>query len=46
MTNARAEKVHQEAIITAALLEQGYSEKETRKTLGLNWLRVFGAVWK
>lgn len=31
--------------LTARLLERGFSEADTRKVLGLNWVRVFRAVW-
>jgi membrane dipeptidase len=32
--------------ITAGLLERGYSSRDVRKIVGLNWLRVARAVWK
>lgn len=32
--------------LTAALLERGYPEAALEQMLGLNWLRVFSAVWK
>lgn len=32
--------------LTAALLEHGFSEAETRGIMGENFLRVFGQVWK
>jgi membrane dipeptidase len=31
--------------LTQRLLERGFSEMDTRKVLGLNWLRVFRQVW-
>lgn len=31
--------------LTAALIDRGYSEIDTRKILGLNWLRVMKSVW-
>ncbi len=31
--------------LTKGLLERGYSEEDTKKILGGNWLRVFRAVW-
>lgn len=31
--------------LTGRLFERGYSEQDVRKILGLNWLRVFKAVW-
>lgn len=33
------------ANITAALLKRGFSEADTRKILGENWVRVYRAVW-
>ncbi|MCB9452330.1 MAG: membrane dipeptidase [Anaerolineaceae bacterium] len=32
--------------VTAALLARGYSEADTRKVLGENWLRLYGEVWR
>ncbi len=32
--------------LTAALLAHGYSDAETRKIIGGNWLRVMRAVWE
>jgi len=31
--------------LTERLLERGFSEADVRKVLGLNWLRVYRAVW-
>ncbi|HYI15715.1 MAG TPA: dipeptidase [Thermomicrobiales bacterium] len=31
--------------LTARLLERGFSEDDTRKILGGNWMRVYRAVW-
>ena len=31
--------------LTVALLKRGYDETEVRAILGLNWMRVFKAVW-
>lgn len=31
--------------LTSKLLDRGYSEIDTRKILGLNWLRVMKSVW-
>ena len=31
--------------LTERLLARGFDEADTRKVLGLNWLRVFGAIW-
>ncbi|MDA1349786.1 MAG: membrane dipeptidase [Chloroflexi bacterium] len=31
--------------LTAALLERGYSEEDTAKIIGGNWLRLFREVW-
>ena len=31
--------------VTRAMLERGYSEAKTQAILGLNWLRVYEAVW-
>ncbi len=31
--------------LTKRLLERGFSEEDTRKVLGLNWMRVYRAVW-
>jgi membrane dipeptidase len=33
------------ANLTAGLLKHGYSQEDTRKIMGLNLVRVFGAVW-
>jgi membrane dipeptidase len=33
------------ANLTAALLKRGFSEADTRKILGENWMRVYRAVW-
>ncbi len=33
------------ANLTARLLERDFSEQDIRKVLGLNWMRVYGAVW-
>ena len=32
--------------LTQALLRRGFTEAEVRKVLGLNWLRVYSAVWR
>jgi membrane dipeptidase len=32
--------------LTLALLSRGYSEDDTAKIMGGNWLRVYGEVWK
>jgi membrane dipeptidase len=32
--------------ITEGLLKRGYSEDETRKILGENWLNLLAKVWK
>jgi len=32
--------------VAALLLENGYSDKDLKKIMGENWLRVFKAVWK
>jgi membrane dipeptidase len=32
--------------LTQALLERGYSEKDTKKIIGENFLRLFKKVWK
>lgn len=31
--------------LTARLLERGFSEEDTRKILGANWMRVYRSVW-
>ena len=31
--------------LTARLLKRGFTEDNVRKILGLNWLRVYQAVW-
>ena len=31
--------------LTERLLERGFSEEDTRKVLGLNWMRVYRSVW-
>jgi membrane dipeptidase len=31
--------------LTACLLKRGFSEADTRKILGENWVRVYRAVW-
>lgn len=33
------------ANLTTGLLRRGFAEQEVRKVLGLNWLRVYRAVW-
>jgi membrane dipeptidase len=33
------------ANLTAALLKRGFSESDTRKILGENWVRIYRAVW-
>lgn len=32
-------------VLTQALIDRGYTEEDVRKVLGLNWLRVYSAVW-
>jgi membrane dipeptidase len=32
--------------ITAALLKRGYSDRDVKKVMGANWLRLFEEVWK
>lgn len=32
-------------VLTARLLERGFAEDDVRRILGLNWLRVYRAVW-
>jgi len=32
--------------LTAGLLRRGFAEDDVRKVLGLNWMRVYAAVWR
>ena len=32
--------------LTAGLLRRGFAEEDVRKVLGLNWMRVYAAVWR
>jgi microsomal dipeptidase-like Zn-dependent dipeptidase len=34
------------ANVTEALLQRGYSEDDTKKIMGGNWLRLYQQVWK
>ena len=36
----------QAVVIDGALLDRGYTEEDTRKLLGDNWLRLFAEVWQ